>query len=226
MSEYEQEQATERARQGVSAGHSEEKATPDLRWAAAIGNKAVQRMLQAARLERPGIAGSGPLDETISREIESRRGGGGGLDSDARADLEQRMGQDFSDVRVHSGPDADELSRAVQAEAFTTGSDIFFREGNYRPESSKGRELLAHELTHVVQQRGAPAPTAGRLEVTDPGDATETEAHDIAQAVTAAPVAASRAPAPEEELPEEEVAPLRLQREAAPEEDEDEGDAA
>jgi hypothetical protein len=217
MSEYEQEQTTDRARQRETAEHAEGKASPDLGWAAALGNKAVQRLLQAARFERSTGVGSGPLDETVSREIESRRGGGTGLDSDARADLEQRMGEDFSDVRVHSGPDADGLSRAVQAEAFTTGSDIFFRDGNYRPESSKGRELLAHELTHVVQQRGAPAPTAGRLEVTDPGDATETEAHDVARAVTAAPGSVSREPTPEEE----EVAPLRVQREAAPEEDED-----
>ena len=227
MSEHEHEQANDRVRQGA-AQRAEAQASPDLSWAAALGNKAVQRFLQAARLDRSAGVGSGPLDESISREIEGRRGGGTGLDSDARADLEQRMGQDFSDVRVHNGPDADGLSRAVQAEAFTTGSDIFFRDGNYRPESSEGRQLLAHELTHVVQQRGAPAPPAGRLEVTDPGDATETEAHDIARAVTAAPVSASRAPTPEEEIPpaaaappEEEVAPLLIQREAAPEEEED-----
>jgi Domain of unknown function (DUF4157) len=231
MSEYEHEQATDRVRQGGAAERAEGKEPADLRWAATLGNKAVRKLLQVPRLARSSGAGSGPLDERISREIESRRGGGAGLDSDARADLEQRMGEDFSDVRVHSGADADGLSRAVQAEAFTTGTDIFFRDGNYRPESSKGRELLAHELTHVVQQRGAPPPTAGRLEVTDPGDATESEAHDIARAVTAAPASVSRMPTAEEETPPpaaalasapvEEVAPLRVQREAAPEEEED-----
>ena len=220
MSEHEHEQATDRVRQGLTAEHAEGKTSPDLRWAAALGNKAVQRFLQAPWLGRSAESGSGQLDERISREIESRRGGGAGLDSDARADLEQRMGENFSDVRVHSGPDADGLSRAIQAEAFTTGSDIFFRDGRYRPESSKGRELLAHELTHVVQQRGALAPAAGRLEVTDPGDATETEAHDIARAVTAAPASPTATAAPAEE-----GAGLRIQREAAPEEDDDDDGA-
>jgi uncharacterized protein DUF4157 len=214
MNEHEHEQTTNRVRQGVTEDKG--KASPDLRWAAALGNKAVRKLLQAPRVARSAGTGSGPLDERISREIDSRRGRGAGLDSDARADLEQRMGEDFSDVRVHSGPDADRLSRAVQAEAFTTGSDIYFRDGNYRPESSKGRELLAHELTHVVQQRGAPPSPAGRLEVTDPGDATETEAHEIARAVTAAPAPANPTPAPTGD-----TASPQVQRQAAPEEEEE-----
>ena len=57
-------------------------------------------------------------------------------------------------MRVHTGPRADSLNHTLQAKAFTTGQDIFFRQGAYNPASSGGQELLAHELTHVVQQNG------------------------------------------------------------------------
>jgi hypothetical protein len=69
--------------------------------------------------------------------------------------MEGAFGADFSGVRVHTDSKSDSLNRSVQAKAFTTGSDIFFRSGTYQPASSGGQELLAHELTHVVQQGGA-----------------------------------------------------------------------
>jgi hypothetical protein len=65
--------------------------------------------------------------------------------------------EDFGNVNIHTGGDANHVNEAVQARAFTTGSDIFFRDGEYNPESSSGRELLAHELTHVVQQGASQA---------------------------------------------------------------------
>ena len=64
------------------------------------------------------------------------------------------MGADFSDVRIHQGAEAAELSTSVQAKAFTYGNDIYFNEGMYNPDALSGRELLAHELAHVVQQNG------------------------------------------------------------------------
>ena len=66
----------------------------------------------------------------------------------------KRLGADLSAVRVHTDAEADRASKAISALAFTQGSDIFFREGHYQPDSNSGRELLAHELTHVVQQTG------------------------------------------------------------------------
>jgi hypothetical protein len=90
-----------------------------------------------------------------------------------------RLGDGFGDVRVHNDSLSDALARSVQARAFTTGSDIFFAQGEYRPQSSSGRELLAHELTHVVQQRGA--PVTGEMRVSDPGDALEREAERAAR---------------------------------------------
>lgn len=64
-----------------------------------------------------------------------------------------RMGHDFSDVRIHTGPDADQNARAVNALAYTVGKDVVFKQGKYNPETEEGSKLLAHELTHVVQQR-------------------------------------------------------------------------
>ena len=64
----------------------------------------------------------------------------------------EAMRRDFSGVRVHANAHADGLNRSLQARAFTVGQDIYFRHGEYSPGSSTGRELLAHELTHVVQQ--------------------------------------------------------------------------
>jgi hypothetical protein len=80
-------------------------------------------------------------------------------------------------VRVHNDGTADALARSVSARAFTVGSDLYFASGEYRPGSSDGDHLLAHELTHVVQQRGAPAN--GPLTVSKPGDSLETEAESV-----------------------------------------------
>lgn len=84
--------------------------------------------------------------------IETARGSGQPLAEGVRAPMEQAMGADFSRVRVHTDPQADQLSRSLNAHAFTTGEDLFFRDGAFRPQSDEGEELLAHELAHVVQQ--------------------------------------------------------------------------
>ncbi len=77
---------------------------------------------------------------------------GTALEPALRADMERRFGHDFSRVRVHVGPDAGQSARDVNAAAFTVGSKIVFGVGEYQPDSRSGRRLLAHELTHVVQQ--------------------------------------------------------------------------
>jgi hypothetical protein len=129
------------------------------------------------------------------------------------------MGEDFSDVRVHDDADAHELSRSVSAEAFTTGSDVFFQSGRYDPGSSAGRKLLAHELTHVAQQRGA-APTS-ELTVSDPGDTAEVEAAEVAEKVSSASPPSSPAPATvSRAAEEEELQTLRVDRQTEPEEEE------
>lgn len=85
-------------------------------------------------------------------------GAGRPLDTVARNFLEPRFGRSFDDVRIHADPDAAAASDALRANAFTAGRDIYFAEGRYAPETAAGRRLIAHELTHVVQQQGAHAP--------------------------------------------------------------------
>jgi hypothetical protein len=85
--------------------------------------------------------------------IDALRVGGQSLSPSSRAFFEPRFGHDFSHVRVHTGPQAGQLARAVRAKAFTAGCDIVFGEGHYQPTSPAGQWLMAHELTHVLQQR-------------------------------------------------------------------------
>ena len=80
-------------------------------------------------------------------------GSGDPLDQSSRQFFEPRFGRDFSQVRVHTGPEAARMSGQINALAFTHGQDIYFGEGRYQPSTAHGRELMAHELTHVVQQR-------------------------------------------------------------------------
>jgi Domain of unknown function (DUF4157)/Protein-glutamine gamma-glutamyltransferase len=88
--------------------------------------------------------------------------GGAFLSGDVRVFFETRMGHDFSDVRVHTDGAADAAARAVQASAYTVGRDVVFAAGQYAPDTRDGRRLLAHELTHVVQQRRAPVRSVQR----------------------------------------------------------------
>ena len=87
---------------------------------------------------------------------------GRALDSGVRHDMEQRFGRDFSQVRVHQDAAADRSARDVGARAYTVGRDIVFAAGQFEPSTGAGRRLLAHELTHVVQQSGADRRERGR----------------------------------------------------------------
>src|SRR6266498_1223820 len=100
-----------------------------------------------------------------------------------RTSMEQRFGQDFSAVRVHTDTQAAESARAVNALAFTLGHHVAFARGQYSPASSYGQRLLAHELTHVVQQQRSGVTTPGPLRVSDPGERSEREASAVADAV-------------------------------------------
>ncbi|MFQ5418809.1 MAG: DUF4157 domain-containing protein, partial [Anaerolineae bacterium] len=98
-------------------------------------------------------------DDTIPPDIEANiqqsRGGGQPSANPVRGPMEQAFSTDFSGVKIHTNSQSDALNQSLSARAFTTGSDIFFRRGEYDPDSSGGQELLAHELTHVVQQGAA-----------------------------------------------------------------------
>jgi len=106
----------------------------------------------------------------LEANIRSVGGEGEPLTASQRNFFEPRFGTDFSAVRIHAGPAADELTKSLHARAFTVGSEVVFDPAEYNPESSAGLNLLAHELTHVVQQGYAtPSPTrAARLRQTEP----------------------------------------------------------
>lgn len=101
------------------------------------------------------MSGSFDVGEDVEQAISAKSGGGQAIPEVHREMFESSMGHDFSSVNVHADAESDSLNKQLGARAFTTGSDIFFRQGEYNPASSGGQELLAHELTHVVQQGGA-----------------------------------------------------------------------
>lgn len=174
------------------------------------GNRAVQRLL-AQR------SGDGPfeLDDDTAARINQERGGGQPVDPAARESMEAASGADLSGVNVHTSPEADDLNRQLGAKAFTTGQDIFFREGEYDPHSSSGQELLAHEMTHVVQQRSGVVSGGSRMTVNAPGDSFEQEAEAVAKNM-AAPGAAAEVQRQEEEEEvqmQEEEEELQMQEE-------------
>ncbi len=91
----------------------------------------------------------------IEQQLEANRGGGSPLPNETRAFMEPRFKADFSAVRVHADGQAADLSRSVQAQAFAHGNDIYFNEGKFSPGTDAGKQLLAHELTHTIQQGGS-----------------------------------------------------------------------
>jgi hypothetical protein len=112
------------------------------------------------------------------------------MDEATRSDMEARFGQDFDDVRIHTGSAAHESARSVDASAYTAGSNIVFQRNQYDPSSSGGRLALAHELTHVVQQRTGPVDgtdAGGGIRVSDPSDRFEREAVATASRVMSGP---------------------------------------
>lgn len=104
-------------------------------------------------LQRVGHEG-GAVSSGLESQIHSAKGGGQSLDSSLQQSMGQAMGADFSSVKVHTDSQSDQLNQSIQAKAFTTGQDVFFRSGEYNPGNPSGQELIAHELTHVVQQNG------------------------------------------------------------------------
>ncbi|MBS0015266.1 MAG: DUF4157 domain-containing protein [Arthrospira sp. SH-MAG29] len=96
----------------------------------------------------------GEVSADLESSIQREKGGGEPLDEHLQSQMGQAMGADFRGVRIHDNSEASQLNQSIQAKAFTTGQDIFFKQGEYQPESRGGQELIAHELTHVVQQGG------------------------------------------------------------------------
>jgi Domain of unknown function (DUF4157) len=105
------------------------------------------------------------------------------LEASTRSLLEPRFGHNFSQVRVHADAEADRLARGYDASAFAIGQDVYFREGQYNPDSASGLHLLAHELTHTIQQRHAAPNSWASFERGARGDSSEREADAAASSV-------------------------------------------
>jgi len=157
-----------------AAPEREEEAAPLTQLASDAGNRAFTASLSR---QGAGILPTGDVHPAVQDTIAATRGGGTELDAGVRDRVSGSLG-DLSDVRVHTDDTADRLNRSVSARAFATGTDVYFARGEYNPGSADGDRLIAHELAHVVQQRGAPA--GGPLTVSQPGDALEQEAEALA----------------------------------------------
>jgi hypothetical protein len=146
---------------------------------------------QAAMGEPPHIQRSpsgsdtAPPEKLVDR-IRAATGTGDSLDRDNRARLESGFGTDLSGVRVHTDAEADTLSRSVDAAAFTSGQDIFFRQDSYDPTTRSGTHLIAHEVAHTIQQRtptGSGSPVAGAVTIGEPEAAPEQAAAQAADTI-------------------------------------------
>jgi hypothetical protein len=120
--------------------------------------------------------------QRLIERIQAEKGSGQSLEPETQVEMEAAFKQDFSDVRVHTGATVDKLTEELGAQAFTSGKDIFFRGSAYQPGSEPGKELLGHELTHVVQQEIG--TQVGQRAIGQVGDAFEQEATWAGQAVS------------------------------------------
>jgi hypothetical protein len=162
----------------------------------AAGNDSVTSLLGTDHDEEPS-----PVQDVIGSS------GGQPLETSTREFMEGRMGQDFGDVRVHTGASASDSARSVNAQAYTVGNDIVFQNGTYAPDSDAGRHVLAHELTHVVQQRSGPVegtPAPGGIKISHPADSFEQAAER-----NASEVMSQTPPPPVAEAPTATAAPVQ-----------------
>ncbi len=144
------------AQGGMVQGKEEE---PRLRMKAMTAISEIEAMPEEGEIQQKSMVrrreaiGGGEASAELSGEINRARGGGQPLDAGLQQSIGQAMGADFSGVRVHTDERADRLNRSLSSRAFTTGQDMFFKKGEYQPGRRSGQELIAHELTHVKQQK-------------------------------------------------------------------------
>jgi len=133
----------------------------------------VQRMgeeeegsVQTKPLMRQAANGGGVATSNLSNQLSNSKGNGHALPKATNQYMSQSFGRDFSQVRIHTDSRAKQMNKGIHAKAFTHGKDIYFNSGQYDPNSTKGKRLLAHELTHVVQQGGGEIKKQGAKEAT------------------------------------------------------------
>lgn len=183
----------------LSVSREVDEADPAMLQAAVSGRSGA--MSPGALLNLQRLAGNSSVSSLLSEETEEPSpvrdvvgsGGGAPLESTTRTYMESRLGHDFSDVRIHTGSKADASARSINAQAYTVGTDVVFQTGKFAPETPTGMHTLAHELTHVVQQKSGPVagtPVPGGIRLSDPSDSFEQAAERTA-ATALAPTAAA-----------------------------------
>ena len=186
------------------------------------GNQGVLQLL-AADDEAVAEAAS-PVHDVVGS------GGGAPLDSSTRSTMESAFGTSFDDVRVHTDDQASRSAESVGANAYTVGSDVVFKAGQYDPGSSAGQRTIAHELSHVVQQSQGPvdgSESAGGIRISDPSDRFEQAADQTAGEImtsvqtSRSSVASAASAEPVAQLEEDESTSSVVQREELPEEEEE-----
>ncbi|GAB3017023.1 DUF4157 domain-containing protein [Natronobiforma cellulositropha] len=150
-------------------------------WKAGVELDTESAMRSVEAQAESDLAGETATPEVVRRVISQP---GRPLEGSVREEMEQRMGDSFSDVQLHTGPEAAKAASALEARAFTTGNHVVFNRGEYNPESPEGKYLLAHELAHVRQQTGGKVsmlPQEGSSLVIDPDPELEREADEVAR---------------------------------------------
>ena len=128
-------------------------ATPAATAVKRIGGRTKAPPGQGKNIPARKSSGGLTVSNKISRQIDSSKGRGKNMEANTKTFMESRFGTSFDKVKIHNNKESVQLSRDLQAKAFTAGNDIYFNEGQYKPESTEGRRLLAHELAHVNQKR-------------------------------------------------------------------------
>jgi hypothetical protein len=172
-----------------SAGLPSPKGSTLLRKCACGGSKqSDDEKRESALLQRKGQRPiTAAEEEGVPAVVDTAlRSGGEALPEVVRSHFEARFGHDFSRVKIHTDGVAAQSARSVGARAFTVGSDIVFNSSEFQPHSPAGRHLLAHELTHVVQQSAMPTHR-GALRIGPPDSRFEREADQVADRISSAP---------------------------------------
>jgi peptidoglycan hydrolase-like protein with peptidoglycan-binding domain len=160
-------EADHAAEQVVNKEHAPKPYVPSLAPVQLKENDEEQQLVQ----EKPIVAGITPVvmrledsessgeilhdNTSIDNQLRSSKGSGTKLSKGVKSEMEDGFGTDFNDVKIHTDERAVSMNRQIGAQAFTNGNDIYFNEGKFNPTNSQGKFLLAHELTHTIQQNGS-----------------------------------------------------------------------
>ncbi|MBS1510472.1 MAG: DUF4157 domain-containing protein [Bacteroidetes bacterium] len=113
----------------------------------------LQQKSSSPFIQKQGGYSSTAAPDNIASQVNAAKGTGSTIDESTKSFMQNRFNTDFSEVKIHTGSDAAQMNRQLNAKAFTVGNDIYFNEGEYNTSSTDGKHLLAHELTHTLQQQ-------------------------------------------------------------------------